>query len=99
MSTAKPIRRVTLFKIPTEEGQEQLLAKYRDMPQKALKVFPPNSLSHLHRIQELTGPSGRRTIHPRHPSRQDVPRPAGSGLHSGRFNGLQEQGGYVVLRQ
>ncbi|OBT54464.1 hypothetical protein VE04_03788 [Pseudogymnoascus sp. 24MN13] len=41
MSTAKPIRRVTLFKIPTEEGQEQLLAKYRDMPQKALKDGAP----------------------------------------------------------
>lgn len=99
MSTTKPIRRVTLFKIPTEEGQEQLLAKYRDMPQKALKVFPPTSLPHLHLISELTRLSGRRTIHPRHPSRQGVPRPARSGLHSGRFNGLQEQGGYAVLRQ
>ncbi|OBT68463.1 hypothetical protein VE03_02924 [Pseudogymnoascus sp. 23342-1-I1] len=40
MST-KPIRRVTLFKIPTEEGQEKLLAKYRTMPQEALKDGAP----------------------------------------------------------
>lgn len=39
MST-KPIRRVTLFKIPSEEGQEKLLAKYRTLPQEALKVVP-----------------------------------------------------------
>ncbi|ELR04538.1 hypothetical protein VC83_02296 [Pseudogymnoascus destructans] len=40
MST-KPIRRVTLFKIPTEEGQEKLLAKYHTMPQEALKDGAP----------------------------------------------------------
>ncbi|KFY84081.1 hypothetical protein V500_09636 [Pseudogymnoascus sp. VKM F-4518 (FW-2643)] len=40
MST-KPIRRITLFKIPTEEGQEQLLAKYRTLPQEALKNGAP----------------------------------------------------------
>ncbi|KFY45537.1 hypothetical protein V495_02931 [Pseudogymnoascus sp. VKM F-4514 (FW-929)] len=40
MST-KPIRRLTLFKIPTEEGQEQLLAKYRSLPQEALKDNAP----------------------------------------------------------
>lgn len=47
MST-KSIRRVTLFKIPTEEGQEQLLAKYRTLPQQALKVFPSLLSSNLY---------------------------------------------------
>jgi hypothetical protein len=37
--SAKPIRRITLFKVPTEEGQEQLLAKYRTLRQEALKVL------------------------------------------------------------
>jgi hypothetical protein len=49
MST-KPIRRVTLFKIPTEEGQEQLLEKYRTLRQEALKVFRPP-----HPIYSLSG--------------------------------------------
>lgn len=55
MST-KPIRRITLFKIPTEEGQEQLLAKYRTLPQEALKVFLTISLSHFQLIPELIKP-------------------------------------------
>lgn len=43
-SITKPIRRITLFKIPSEEGQEKLLEKYRTMPQDALKVFLPSLL-------------------------------------------------------
>lgn len=89
MST-KPIRRITLFKIPTEEGQEQLLAKYRTLPQEALKVFLTTSLSYLRLILELTNSLERRAIHPRHPSRQGVPRSARAGLHSGRRYSLQE---------
>ena len=38
MSTTKQIRRITLFKIPTEEGQEKLLNVYRTMPVDAKKV-------------------------------------------------------------
>jgi hypothetical protein len=37
MST-KPIRRITLFKIPKPGDQEALLDIYRTMPEKALKV-------------------------------------------------------------
>jgi hypothetical protein len=38
MST-KPIRRITLFKIPSEENQQKLLDIYREMPAKAVKVL------------------------------------------------------------
>jgi hypothetical protein len=37
MST-KPIRRITLFKVPKPEDQEALLDIYRTMPEKAVKV-------------------------------------------------------------
>jgi hypothetical protein len=34
------IRRITLFKIPREQDQQTLLAMYKDMPTKAIKVTP-----------------------------------------------------------
>lgn len=37
MST-KPIRRITLFKVPKPEDQQALLGKYRTMPERAVKV-------------------------------------------------------------
>ena len=37
-SNNKQIRRITLFKVPTEEGQEQLLDKYRTLQTDAKKV-------------------------------------------------------------
>jgi hypothetical protein len=37
MST-KPIRRITLFKVPKPEDQQKLLDVYRTMPEKAVKV-------------------------------------------------------------
>ena len=40
MSTTKPIRRITLFKIPKAEDQENLLEIYKTMPQDAQKVVP-----------------------------------------------------------
>jgi hypothetical protein len=39
--SSKPIRRITLFKIPNEEDQQKLLAKYKTMPQDAVKVQLP----------------------------------------------------------
>jgi hypothetical protein len=36
--SVKPIRRITLFKVPDEGDQEKLLAKYQTMPQDAVKV-------------------------------------------------------------
>jgi hypothetical protein len=36
--SAKPIRRITLFKVPKPEDQEALLDVYRTMPEKAVKV-------------------------------------------------------------
>lgn len=36
---AKPVYRLTLFKIPDEGSQDKLLELYRTMPQDALKVL------------------------------------------------------------
>lgn len=43
--SSKQIRRITLFKIPTEEGQNALLEKYRTMPVDAKKDGKPYILS------------------------------------------------------
>ena len=37
------IYRITLFKIPGEEDQKKLLAIYKEMPTKAVKVSPSPS--------------------------------------------------------
>ncbi|KAM0424281.1 hypothetical protein ACHAPT_010426 [Fusarium lateritium] len=42
---AGQITRVTLFKIPKEEDQQQLLDRYKAMPQKALKNGKPYIVS------------------------------------------------------
>ncbi|KAH6677262.1 hypothetical protein B0J14DRAFT_583839 [Halenospora varia] len=44
MST-KPIRRITLFKVPKPEDQQALLDKYRTMPETAVKNGSPYILS------------------------------------------------------
>ncbi|CAK7229829.1 hypothetical protein SBRCBS47491_007379 [Sporothrix bragantina] len=38
---AKPVNRVTLFKIPNVEDQQKLASLYRDMPTKAVKDGKP----------------------------------------------------------
>lgn len=40
---AEQITRITLFKVPDEENQNKILALYRQMPQKALKVSQVNT--------------------------------------------------------
>ncbi|RDW59072.1 hypothetical protein BP5796_11996 [Coleophoma crateriformis] len=45
MSPTKPIRRVTLFKIPAEEDQQKVLAIYKEMPDKAKRDGQPYILS------------------------------------------------------
>lgn len=40
---AKPVNRVTLFKIPNVEDQQKLATLYRDMPTKAVKVLLRNA--------------------------------------------------------
>jgi hypothetical protein len=47
MSTTKPIRRITLFKIPKAEDQEKLLEIYKTMPQDAQKVVSPRPSPYL----------------------------------------------------
>ncbi|KAJ9642790.1 hypothetical protein H2204_002438 [Knufia peltigerae] len=42
---AKPVYRLTLFKIPDESNQDQLLELYRKMPQDALKDGKPYIVS------------------------------------------------------
>jgi hypothetical protein len=39
--SSKPIRRITLFKVPNPEDQQKLLDKYRTMPETAVKVCVP----------------------------------------------------------
>ncbi len=45
MSAARVINRVTLFKIPSKEGQAKLIDMYRDMPTRALKDGKPYIIS------------------------------------------------------
>ncbi|PHH91913.1 hypothetical protein CDD83_9780 [Cordyceps sp. RAO-2017] len=42
---ARPIHRVTLFKIPKPEDQQHLLSIYKQMPEKAVKDGKPYILS------------------------------------------------------
>ena len=43
--SSKPIHRVTLFKIPSEEDRTRLIDIYRDLPARALKDGKPYILS------------------------------------------------------
>jgi hypothetical protein len=43
--SAKPINRVTLFKIPSKEDQAKMIDMYRTMPERALKDGKPYILS------------------------------------------------------
>lgn len=59
--SGKPVRRLTLFKIPKVEDQERLLDIYRTMPEQALKVS--RSLSTLLKRGDTEALTGWKTVH------------------------------------
>lgn len=92
------VRRITLFKIPSESDIAAVLKAYDILKATNLKVFP----SHSHHLPvSLLRSPGRQAVHPLLRRGQSVQYLGGArtGLHGGGAVDVREQDGRRVLRQ
>ncbi len=94
--SARPVRRLTLFKIPRVEDQERLLEIYRNMPQEALRVRCPLQKWPAMRFWHLI--AGRQTLYCFGTCGKSVRGSACSRLYCRGCLGICQLGRFYVLR-